>query len=62
MNFDDHAITKFNIQQKELDMMQSWLRNDIKSLNLIYRATRDTGKAAKFHKLVEGKKPLLILI
>ena len=43
-------------------MLKSWLRTDIQSLKLIYRATRDSGKAPNFHKLVDGNKPLLLLI
>lgn len=62
MNFDDHAIAKFKIQQREFDMMTAFLRKDIKSLILLYRATRDTGKAERYHSLVDGKHPLLLLI
>ena len=43
-------------------MMKTWLRKDIKSLKLLYRATRDGDTADKFHKLIDGKKPLLLMI
>ena len=43
-------------------MMKTWLRNDIKSLKLIYRATRDNCTHEKFHELVNDKKPPLLLM
>lgn len=43
-------------------MLKHWLRKDIKSLNLLYRATKDSDKIEIYHKLVDGKKPLLMLV
>ena len=43
-------------------MMQTWLRKDIKSLSLLYRATRDGGTKDKFHELVDGKEPPLLIM
>lgn len=38
------------------------MRKDFKGLNLLYRATRDSGNSWDFHRKVYNKKPLLMLI
>jgi TLD len=62
--FDDYAVETFGLKLPEQELFVKWLDliAQVPKLTLVYRGTRDTFKAARFHELTDNKGPTISII
>jgi TLD len=64
LGLDEHSIERFGLQLAEQELLIKWLDlvGHIPKFNLLYRGTRDTFKAGRFHELCDNKGPTISII
>lgn len=61
---DEYAVETFSMKLAEQELLIKWLDlvGHTPKFNLLYRGTRDTFKAAKFHELCDNKGATISII
>lgn len=62
---DDYAVETFGLKLPEQELLMKWLDISggfIPKVTLLYRGTRDTFKAARFHELCDNKGATISII
>ncbi|CDW74280.1 tldc domain-containing protein [Stylonychia lemnae] len=62
-DFDDETMDAFDIKNQDEDIIKDWIGNAATiKFKLLYRAHRDGFSSQDFHRVCDGKGPLLFLI